>query len=65
MVAERMREGLSQAELAQRIGMSCASLRDIEEGRQVVGTSLAAKIAEKAGWSPEVAAETCLGPRGR
>ncbi len=60
VIAERMREGLTQAELARRIGLSRAKLCDIEKGRQFVSVALAAKIAKKAGWSPEVAIETCL-----
>ena len=60
VVAERMREGLTQAELARRIGMSRAKLCDIEKSRQLVSVALAAKIAKKAKWSPEVAIEACL-----
>ena len=52
--------GLSQAELARRLGVSRGTLCDIEKGRQLVSPSLAVRIARKAGLSEKLALETCF-----
>ena len=51
---------ITQVELAKILGISKASLCDIERGRQMVSPELAMKIATKAGLSKKLAVQACL-----
>ena len=51
---------LTQSEMAHRLGIARGTLCDIEKGRQLVSTALAAKVARKAGLSEELAIRACL-----
>jgi len=50
----------TQAEMAKELGISRATLCDIEKGRQLVSPALAVKIAKTAGLSPTMAVKACL-----
>lgn len=52
--------GLTQQEMAERLGMARGTLCDIEKGRQLVSVELAKKIAKKAGLSTVMAIEACF-----
>jgi DNA-binding XRE family transcriptional regulator len=52
--------GLNQADMAAKLGIARGTLCDIEKGRQLVSTKLAAKVARKAGLSEVVAIQACL-----
>jgi len=52
--------GLTQVDMAEKLGMSRGTLCDIEKGRQLVSVSLAKKIAKKAGFSETVAIKACI-----
>lgn len=56
----RISKDLSQVDMARFLGISRASVCDIEKGRQLVSPSLAARIARKVGFSLEVAVAACL-----
>ncbi len=58
--AARTSMDLSQVAMARRLGISRASLCDIEKGRQLVSPELAMKIAKKAGLSTTIAIKACL-----
>lgn len=51
LAAVREREGLSQVELAARLGISRSHLCDLEKGRKLVSPELAAKYASTLGHS--------------
>ena len=52
--------GFSQVEMARKLGLARGTVCDIEKGRQLVSTSLAVKVARKAGLSEELAVKACL-----
>jgi DNA-binding XRE family transcriptional regulator len=52
--------GLNQTEMAKKLGIARGTLCDIEKGRQLVSTTLAVKVARKAGLSEELAVRACL-----
>ena len=52
LAAVRQGEGLSQAELAAKLGVSRSHLCDIEKGRKLVGPERAARFAEALGYLP-------------
>jgi DNA-binding XRE family transcriptional regulator len=56
----RERNEWTQVEAAARLGLSKATLCDIEKGRQPVSVTLARRIARKLGASENVAIECCL-----
>ncbi len=56
----RLSKDLSQAEMGRFLGISRASVCDIEKGRQMVSPALAARIAKKVGLSLQVAVAACL-----
>lgn len=58
--AARTTLGLTQAQMARKLGVTRGTLCDIEKERQLVSTVLALKIARKAGFSEKVALEACL-----
>jgi DNA-binding XRE family transcriptional regulator len=58
--AARTTMGLTQAQMARKLGMARGTICDIEKGRQLVSPALAAKVAKKAGLSVELAVQTCL-----
>jgi len=52
--------GLTQVQMANKLGIARGTLCDIEKGRQMVSPALALKVAKKAGLSPELAVQACL-----
>lgn len=52
--------GLTQEAFGKKLGISRANVCDIEKGRHFVSTSLAVKVARKAGLSEKVALQACL-----
>src|SRR5271157_4997397 len=58
--AARTSMDLTQAEMARRLAIARGTLCDIEKGRQLVSTALAAKVARKAGLSEALAISACL-----
>lgn len=52
--------GLTQQEMAKRLGMARGTLCDIEKGRQLVSVELAKKIAKMSGLSTIIAVEACF-----
>ncbi len=58
--AARTTLGLSQAEMARKLGMARGTLCDLEKGRQLVSVVLAKKIAQKAGFSETLAIKACI-----
>jgi DNA-binding XRE family transcriptional regulator len=60
MGVARQSLGLSQVEMAKKLGIARGTLCDIEKGRQLVSTTLAVKVARKAGLSEELAVRACL-----
>lgn len=46
--------------MAKKLGVARGTLCDIEKGRQLVTTTLAVKVAKKAGLSEELAVRACL-----
>ena len=58
--ASRTSLGLSQVEMAARLGIARGTLCDIEKGRQGVSTELALKVARAAGLSERLAVQACL-----
>lgn len=51
---------LTQEAMGKKLGISRANVCDIEKGRQLVSTELAAKVARKAGLSEKMALQACL-----
>jgi DNA-binding XRE family transcriptional regulator len=51
---------LTQKDFGKILGLSPANICDIEKGRQLVSTELAAKVAKKARLSEKTALQTCL-----
>lgn len=58
--AARTSMGLTQIELAKKLGIAKGTLCDLEKGRQLVSPSLAKKIAKKASLSEKLAIKACL-----
>ena len=56
----RLSKDMSQSEMGRFLGISRASICDIEKGRQLVSPALAARIARKAGLSVHIAVAACL-----
>ncbi len=56
----RLSREMSQAEMARFLGISRASVCDMEKGRQLVSPALAARIANKVGMSVQIAVAACL-----
>ncbi len=60
MLGIRTTMGLSQVEMAKRLGISKAALCEIEKGRTLVSPMAASRYAKKAGFSVSVALEACF-----
>lgn len=60
MLGTRTTLGLSQVQMAKKIGLSKAALCEIEKGRTLVGPEAAVRYAKKAGFSETVALEACF-----
>jgi DNA-binding XRE family transcriptional regulator len=60
MRVSRTSLGLTQEELAKRLGLTRGNVCDIEKGRQLVSTDLALKVARKAGLPEKLALKACL-----
>jgi DNA-binding XRE family transcriptional regulator len=60
MLGTRTTLGLSQTEMAKRLGISKSALCEIEKGRTLVSPQAAVRYAKKAGFSETVALEACL-----
>ena len=60
LLAHRQGEGLSQADMAEELGISRQSLCDLEKGRKIPSPSRAAKIARILGMLPESFIELAL-----
>ncbi len=52
--------GLTQFEMAEKLGIARGTLCDIEKGRQLVSCKLAVKIARQAGLSEKLSVKACL-----
>ena len=52
--------GWTQAEMAQKLGVTGSSICDIEKGRHLVSPKMAQKIAKKTGFSVGFAVKLCL-----
>jgi DNA-binding XRE family transcriptional regulator len=52
--------GITQAEMARKLGIARGTLCDLEKGRQSVSVAFAAKVAKKAGLSVSQAVRMCL-----
>ena len=52
--------GITQIELANKLGVTRSYICDIEKGRQSVGLKVAIQIAKQAGLSEKVAVMLCL-----
>lgn len=52
--------GLTQTEMAQKLGLARGTLCDVEKGRQLVSVALAKKIATKAKLSQALAIKACI-----
>lgn len=60
MLGIRTTLGLSQVEMAKKLGISKAALCEIEKGRTLVSPQAASRYSKKAGFSERVALEACL-----
>ena len=60
LTSVRQGEGLSQAELAAKLGVSRSHLCDIEKGRKLVGPERAARFAEALGYLPSSLVQLAL-----
>lgn len=60
MLGIRTTLDLTQVQMAKKLGISKASLCEIEKGRTLVSASAAVRYAKKAGFSITVALEACL-----
>ena len=58
--AARESLGLTQTEMAQKLGLAKGTLCDVEKGRQLVSVTLAKKIAVKAKLSQALAIKACI-----
>ncbi len=58
--AARESLGLTQTEMAQKLGLAKGTLCDVEKGRQLVSVTLAKKIATKAKLSQALAIKACI-----
>ena len=60
MLGARTTLGLTQVEMAHKLGISKAALCEIEKGRTFVSPEAAVRYAKKAGFSQTVALEACF-----
>jgi len=60
LTAHRQAEGLTQVQMAKKLGFSKQSLNDLEKGRRIPTASRAAKIAKKLGMLEESFIELAL-----
>lgn len=60
MLGIRTTLGLSQVEMAKKLGISKAALCEVEKGRTLVSPKAAVRYAKKAGFSETVALEACF-----
>ncbi len=60
MLGIRTTLGLSQVDMAKKLGISKAALCEVEKGRTLVGPLAASRYAKKAGFSELVALEACF-----
>jgi len=60
MLGIRTTLGLTQVEMAKKLGISKAALCEIEKGRTLVSPQAASRYARKAGFSETLALEACF-----
>jgi DNA-binding XRE family transcriptional regulator len=60
MLGARTTLGLSQVEMAKKLGITKSAVCEIEKGRTLVSPKAAIRYAKKAGFSETLALETCL-----
>ncbi len=60
MLGVRTTLGLTQVDMAKKIGISKAALCEIEKGRTLVSPEAASKYSKKAGFSEVLALEACF-----
>ena len=60
MRVARESSGLTQEAFGKKMGLTRANVCDIEQGRRLVSTELAVKIAKKAGLPEKMALQACL-----
>lgn len=60
MLGIRTTLGLSQVEMAKKLGISKAALCEVEKGRTLVSPLTASRYAKKTGFSETVALEACF-----
>lgn len=60
MLGIRTTLGLSQVEMAKKLGISKSALCEVEKGRTFVSPEAAVRYAKKAGFSVTVALEACF-----